>query len=69
MTTSPDRTAWIQYHHGLDGEAMWCTGAKDNQGNVWTANYSPKTPIHPAQGFSAELASPNPVIARADAFR
>ncbi|MFF4962335.1 DUF317 domain-containing protein [Streptomyces sp. NPDC001222] len=59
---SPDGTAWMQYHQSPDGEAMWWSGAKDEQGNGWTAQFSPSTPMHLVQAFSTELASPDPVI-------
>ncbi|MEW2550387.1 DUF317 domain-containing protein [Streptomyces zhihengii] len=60
--TSPDGTAWMQYHQSPDGEAMWWTGAKDRQGNGWTANFSSSTPMHLVQAFSTELANPDPVM-------
>ncbi|PKT72325.1 hypothetical protein CW362_14650 [Streptomyces populi] len=60
--TSPDGTTWMQYQQGPDGGVMWWTGAKDRQGNGWTANFTPNTPIHLVQAFSAELASPDPVM-------
>jgi hypothetical protein len=60
--TSPDGSAWMQYHQSPDGEAMWWSGAKDKQGNGWTAQFSPSTPMHLVQAFSAELASPDPVM-------
>ncbi|WP_327370587.1 DUF317 domain-containing protein [Streptomyces sp. NBC_01217] len=62
MATSPDGTAWMQYHQGADGSAMWWTGAKDKQGNGWTANFTPNTPMHLVQAFSTELAGPDPVM-------
>ncbi|MEU9059154.1 DUF317 domain-containing protein [Streptomyces sp. NPDC048430] len=62
MATSPDGTAWMQYHHSPDGSAMWWTGAKDQQGNGWTATFTPNTPMHLVQAFSAELAGPDPVM-------
>ncbi|MEV6007358.1 DUF317 domain-containing protein [Streptomyces sp. NPDC051976] len=61
LATSPDGTAWMQYRHSPDGAAMWWTGAQDN-GNGWTASFTPTTPIHLVQAFSAELASPDPVM-------
>ncbi|MFG2471563.1 DUF317 domain-containing protein [Streptomyces canus] len=60
--TSPDGTAWMQYHHSPNGTAMWWTGAKDQQGNGWTANFTPNTPMHLVQALSAELANPDPVM-------
>lgn len=60
--TSPDGTAWMQYHQSPDGETMWWSGAKDEQGNGWTAQFAPSTPMHLVQAFSAELASPDPVL-------
>ncbi len=46
MATSPDGTAWMQYRQGVDGSAMWWTGAQDKQGNGWTAHFTPNTPMH-----------------------
>ncbi|MFJ7969472.1 DUF317 domain-containing protein [Streptomyces sp. NPDC096324] len=60
--TSPDGTTWMQYQQSPDGTAMWWTGAKDRQGHGWTANFTPSTPMHLVQAFSAELASPDPVM-------
>ncbi|AUH40536.1 DUF317 domain-containing protein [Streptomyces sp. CMB-StM0423] len=60
--TSPDSSAWMQYHHKSDGDAMWWTGAKDAQGNGWTGQFSISTPMHLVQAFTAELASPDPVM-------
>jgi hypothetical protein len=52
----------MQYHRSPDGTAMWWTGAQDKQGNGWTANFTPNTPMHLVQALSAELASPDPVM-------
>ncbi|MFD8847599.1 DUF317 domain-containing protein [Streptomyces sp. NPDC059604] len=60
--TSPDGSAWMQYRQSPGGEALWWTGAKDEHGNGWTAQFSSGTPIHLVQAFSAELASPEPVM-------
>jgi hypothetical protein len=60
--TSPDGSAWMQYHQTPDGEAMWWSGAKDQQGNGWTAQFTPSTPMHLVQAFSTALASPEPVM-------
>ncbi|MGW5442772.1 DUF317 domain-containing protein [Streptomyces asiaticus] len=62
VATSPDGATWMQYRQGADGSAMWWSGAKDQQGNVWTAHFSPNAPMHLVQAFSAELASPDPVM-------
>ncbi|MFJ5265525.1 DUF317 domain-containing protein [Streptomyces sp. NPDC088387] len=62
MATSPDGTAWMHYHHSPEGPAMWWTGATDKQGNGWTATFTRDTPMHLVQAFSAELASPDPVM-------
>ncbi|AZS87188.1 DUF317 domain-containing protein [Streptomyces griseoviridis] len=62
MAASPDGTAWMQYHQDVDGSAMWWSGAQDKQGNGWTANFTPSTPMHLVQAFSAELARPDPVM-------
>ncbi|MFD7013909.1 DUF317 domain-containing protein [Streptomyces sp. NPDC059928] len=60
--TSPDGSAWMQYHESSEGTAMWWSGAKDQQGNGWTAQFTPSTPLHLMQAFSAALASPEPVM-------
>ncbi|MFJ8794575.1 DUF317 domain-containing protein [Streptomyces sp. NPDC102462] len=60
--TSPDDTAWMQFHQSPDGTAMWWAGAKDGQGNGWTAQFTASTPLHLVQAFSAALASPEPVM-------
>ncbi|MFD3415307.1 DUF317 domain-containing protein [Streptomyces cyaneofuscatus] len=62
LATSPDGTAWMQYHQSTDGSAMWWTGAKDKQGNGWAAHFTPNTPMHLVQAFSTELAGPEPVM-------
>ncbi|MCP3821387.1 DUF317 domain-containing protein [Streptomyces sp. A3M-1-3] len=59
---SPDGTAWMQFHQTPGGDAMWWSGAKDQQGNGWTAQFAPSTPMHLVQAFSAALASPEPVM-------
>lgn len=60
--TSPDRSAWMQYRQSTDGAAMWWSGAQDSQGNGWSAQFTPNTPMHLVAAFSAELASPDPVM-------
>ncbi|MFD3580871.1 DUF317 domain-containing protein [Streptomyces sp. NPDC058683] len=62
LATSPDGTAWMQYLQEADGAAMWWTGAQDQQGNGWTATFTPNTPMHLVQALSAELARPDPVM-------
>lgn len=60
--TSPDGSAWMQYRQPPGGEAMWWCGAKDGQGNGWTAQLTASTPMHLVQAFSTALASPDPVM-------
>jgi Domain of unknown function (DUF317) len=60
--TSPDGTAWLQYHQRPDEEAIWWAGAKDEQGTTWTATFSATVPMHLVSAFSAELACPDPVM-------
>lgn len=62
LATSPDGTAWMQYRQDADGSALWWAGARDKQDNGWTANFTPNTPMDLVQAFSAELASPDPVM-------
>ncbi|MEV0577113.1 DUF317 domain-containing protein [Streptomyces sp. NPDC050392] len=60
--TSPDGSAWMQYHQTPDGTAMWWSGAKDEHGNGWVAQFTSTTPLHLVQAFSTALASPEPVM-------
>ncbi|MGC0386661.1 DUF317 domain-containing protein [Streptomyces sp. SAI-129] len=60
--TSPDGSAWMQYRQSPGGEALWWTGARDTQGNGWSAQFTPNTPMHLVQTFAAELANPEPVM-------
>lgn len=60
--TSPDGSAWMQYHQSPEGESLWWAGAKDSQGNAWNAQFSPTTPLHLVQAFSTALASPEPAM-------
>ncbi|MFF1420040.1 DUF317 domain-containing protein [Streptomyces sp. NPDC058280] len=60
--TSPDGSAWVQYHQSPGGEAMWWSGAKDAQGNGWTAQFAASTPMHLVTAFVTALASPQPVM-------
>jgi hypothetical protein len=60
--TSPDGSAWMQYQLSPEGEAMWWSGAKDEQGNGWVAQFTASTPLHLMQEFSTALSSPDPVM-------
>ncbi|MGX4693726.1 DUF317 domain-containing protein [Streptomyces sp. JNUCC 63] len=60
--TSPDGAAWMHFRQDPNGNAMWWSGARDRQGNGWTAQFTPSTPMHLVQAFSAALASPEPVM-------
>ncbi|MCZ4124141.1 DUF317 domain-containing protein [Streptomyces sp. H39-S7] len=60
--TSPDGSAWMQYHQAAGGTAMWSSGAKDQQGNGWSAQFTASTPMHLVQAFSTALSSPEPVM-------
>ncbi|OIJ91617.1 DUF317 domain-containing protein [Streptomyces colonosanans] len=60
--TSPDGAAWMHYRQDGHGNALWWTGAKDRQGNGWTAQFAPTTPLHLVQAFSTALASPEPAM-------
>ncbi|MFJ2739689.1 DUF317 domain-containing protein [Streptomyces sp. NPDC087440] len=59
---SPDGTAWMQFRQEPDGQAMWCAGAGDQNGNSWSATFSTTTPMHLVQAVSTALASPEPVM-------
>ncbi|MGW8697629.1 DUF317 domain-containing protein [Streptomyces eurythermus] len=60
--TSPDQTAWLHFRQDGEGNAMWWSGARDEQGNGWSAQFSASTPLHLVQAFSTALASPEPVM-------
>ncbi|MBZ3904420.1 DUF317 domain-containing protein [Streptomyces griseiscabiei] len=60
--TSPDGAAWMQFRHDPDGQALWWSGARDEQGNGWNATFTATTPMHLVQAFSDALASPEPVM-------
>ncbi|OYP14881.1 hypothetical protein CFC35_10505 [Streptomyces sp. FBKL.4005] len=60
--TSPDGTAWMHFRQDGDGNALWWSGARDERGNGWTAQFAPSTPMHLVQAFSTALASPEPVM-------
>ncbi|AKN73731.1 hypothetical protein QR97_31930 [Streptomyces sp. PBH53] len=60
--TSPDGSAWMHFRQDADGNALWWSGARDEQGNGWTAQFAPSTPMHLVQAFSTALASPEPVM-------
>jgi len=60
--TSPDSTAWVQYQHNPGDVSAWWCGAKDEQGNGWTATFTPSTPMHLVQALATELARPEPVM-------
>ncbi|MFI8307719.1 DUF317 domain-containing protein [Streptomyces sp. NPDC085927] len=59
---SPEGTAWMQFYEDPSGQAMWWSGANDQQGNGWTAVFTASTPMHVVQAFSTALASPEPVM-------
>ncbi|MFI7356091.1 DUF317 domain-containing protein [Streptomyces avidinii] len=59
---SPDRNAWLQYHQNEPGQAHWWAGARTEHGRTWDAVFTPTTPMHLIQGFSAALADPTPVM-------
>ncbi|MFE9976106.1 DUF317 domain-containing protein [Streptomyces hirsutus] len=59
---SPDGTAWMQYHEDLPGQAMWWSGAGDQQGDGWTATFTASTLMYVVQAFSTALASSEPVM-------
>ncbi|KUM99914.1 hypothetical protein AQI95_35960 [Streptomyces yokosukanensis] len=60
--TSPDGSAWLHFRQDGSGNAVWWSGAKDQQGSAWTAQFTSTTPMHLVQAFSAALASPEPVM-------
>ncbi|MFE1199586.1 DUF317 domain-containing protein [Streptomyces olivaceoviridis] len=60
--SSPDGTAWMHFRQDGGGNALWWSGARDEGGNGWTAQFAPSTPMHLVQAFSTALASPEPVM-------
>ena len=62
IATSPGGAAWMQFHHDPSGQAIWWSGAQDQQGYGWTATFTVSTPLHLIQAFSEALASPEPVM-------
>ncbi|CQR61858.1 DUF317 domain-containing protein [Streptomyces leeuwenhoekii] len=60
--TSPDESTWVHFRQHEDGRALWWSGARDEHGNGWTAQFAPSTPMHLVQAFSAALASAEPVM-------
>lgn len=60
--TSPDGSTWVHFRQDEDGRALWWSGARDEHGNGWTAQFAPSTPMHLVQAFSAALASAEPVM-------
>ncbi|MFE3901292.1 DUF317 domain-containing protein [Streptomyces sp. NPDC059153] len=59
---SPDRNTWLQFHQSGTGEAYWWAGARTEHGPTWDAIFTPTTPMHLVQEFSAALADPTPVM-------
>ncbi|MGW4345337.1 DUF317 domain-containing protein [Streptomyces sp. NPDC004690] len=60
--TSPDGSAWMHYRRDDDGPGLWWSGAKDEHGNGWSAQFSGSTPLHLVHAFATALASPEPVM-------
>ncbi|CAL9583243.1 hypothetical protein SUDANB106_05089 [Streptomyces sp. enrichment culture] len=59
---SPDGNAFVQFHQAGPGEAFWWVGARTEHGRNWDAHFTPGTPMHLLQSFSAALADPRPVM-------
>lgn len=59
---SPDRNSWLQYHQNEPGQAHWWAGARTEHGRTWDAVFTPTTPMHLIQGFSAALSDPTPLL-------
>ncbi|MFF8958620.1 DUF317 domain-containing protein [Streptomyces sp. NPDC014894] len=59
---SPDQNAWIQWHESGAGQAHWWASARTEHGTAWHAVFSPTTPMHLVESFSAALADPQPVM-------
>lgn len=61
-STSPDGSAFVQYHQTGPGQALWWAGAGTEHGPSWNATFTPSTPMHLIQSFTAALADPLPVM-------
>ncbi|MGW0710188.1 DUF317 domain-containing protein [Streptomyces sp. NPDC002643] len=59
---SPDGGAFVRFHQSGPGQAHWWAGARNEHGRVWEALFTPTTPMHLVQAFSAALAAPEPVM-------
>lgn len=59
---SSDRNSWLQFHQNEPGQAHWWAGARTEHGRTWDAVFTPTTPMHLVEGFSAALADPTPVM-------
>ncbi|MFK0121166.1 DUF317 domain-containing protein [Streptomyces sp. NPDC090994] len=60
--TSPDGAAWLHFRQGQTGDAVWWSGARDQQGNGWSAQFTATIPLHLVAAFATALASPEPVM-------
>ncbi|WP_371551348.1 DUF317 domain-containing protein [Streptomyces sp. NBC_00554] len=61
-TRSPDGDAFVRFHQSSPGQAHWWAGARNEHGRMWEAMFTPTTPMHLVQAFSAALADPQPVM-------
>ncbi|MGW6454408.1 DUF317 domain-containing protein [Streptomyces sp. NPDC055078] len=59
---SPDGNARLQWNESAPGEPLWWASARNEYGRVWDAVFTPTTPLHLVEAFSAALADPKPVM-------
>ncbi|AQU64900.1 DUF317 domain-containing protein [Streptomyces niveus] len=60
--SSPDGTAFLQFHQTGPGQAMWWARAANEHGIAWHATFTPTTPMHLIAAFNTALAHPDPVM-------
>ncbi|MFF5090359.1 DUF317 domain-containing protein [Streptomyces niveus] len=60
--SSPDGTAFLQFHQSGPGQAMWWARAATEYGTAWHATFTPTTPMHLITAFNTALAHPDPVM-------
>ncbi|WP_329074951.1 DUF317 domain-containing protein [Streptomyces niveus] len=60
--SSPDGTAFLQFHQSGPGQAMWWARAATEYGTAWHATFTPTTPMHLITAFTTALAHPDPVM-------
>ncbi|MEV8289677.1 DUF317 domain-containing protein [Streptomyces niveus] len=60
--SSPDGSAFLQFHQSGPGQAMWWARAATEYGTAWHATFTPTTPMHLIAAFNTALTHPDPVM-------